>query len=157
MSTGCKKEGFGDVGDFTGTWQIVSLRIQTFDTQGRITLDSVQTNLNDAEIKNVDEYGNFNPILFDPRMSAFKPIGTLYSLGATLSATNGRMAVYFSPDIDNDRINFWCTGPGGSYSDIANVTKFEKGELHLAAVKVNSLSTSQPTLSEMHTLIMRKR
>ena len=160
LYSGCQKEPFGDIKPFVGTWQIVSLQTQTFDVQGNKITDVTKTDIGDAEIKADGEKGSFNPIIFDPQLGAFKPIATVVSAAAGSTATNGRSAIYFSPDIDNDRINFWGIGPGSSISDIGTILKFDNKELHLAAVETfagSANTTNTPTLRQMQTLIMKKR
>jgi hypothetical protein len=157
----CKKEPFGNIKTFVGTWQVVSLQTQTFDATGKMTADETKTDIGDAEIKaDESEKGNFNPIIFDPKMGAFKPIATVTANGAGSSATNGRYSVYFSPDIDNNRINFWAVGPGATYSDIATVTKCTATELEMSAVTVfpsSANNTTTPTMQYMQKLILKKK
>ena len=160
-TSSCIKEPFGKIDTFLGTWQVVSLQTQTYDTNGNKISDVTKTDIGDAEIvADPDNKGNFNPILFDPKMAAFKPISTIIGLGAGGQGTNGRRFVYFSPDIDNERINFWGIGPSTSISDMATVVKYANNELKLAAVDnfpASANNTSTPTLQTMYTLILKKR
>ena len=156
----CRKEPFGDIKSFVGTWQVVSLQTQTFDATGKMTADETKTDIGDAEIKADDGKGSFNPIIFDPKMGAFRPIATVTANGGGNSATNGRFSVYFSPDIDNDRINFWAIGPSSTYTDMATVTKYTTTDLVMSAVTTfagSANNTTTPTMQYMQTLTLKKK
>jgi hypothetical protein len=145
----CRKLN-GNVNPYLGEWN-VSLQIETFDSQGNKISDVTKTDPNKIIISEVAEEINAHPIKLNTTITEFDPIGYVLKEG------NG--GVFFSPDITNDRINFWYYGWASAISRTATIISRTNNKIVLGAVilDLNNLnSTTQNTMQAMQTLTLTK-
>lgn len=157
----CSKDKFGDITPFVGQWE-ASMRVLYFDSLGNQVADSTFPNLGTVTITKDPEEVSFNPFAFPEKVSMFAPLDYLVSSGATIgSNTGGTIAVYISPDIDNERAKFWGVSTFyGSIADLAMITKMKSNEIEFTAIKGRAVDPSDSltsTIAVKQYLMLKKK
>jgi hypothetical protein len=148
IATSCNKKT-GDIDAYLGTWN-VSLQTITYNEQGTEVSNATQSNGSIDISKDADNI-NAHPVKTNALFSNFEPVA--YVLGT------GNGGVFFSPDIYNNRINFWYYGWSSAVSKSATIISKSKNKLILGAVTnfVNgSTNTSTSSMQMMQTLTLSK-
>jgi hypothetical protein len=148
QTVSCAKKG-ADIDPYIGTWNI-SMQTTTFDEQGNIISDVTENGSQITISKDADNL-NGHPVKVSSTFSSFKPVALVLSLG------NG--GVFFSPDIHNNRINFWYYGWTSAVSETATIISRSANKLVLGAATPffgSSTTTNTNTMQMMQTLTLSK-
>ena len=149
LTAGSCNKKTGNVNWYLGEWK-VSLNEKTYNTQGEVIKDTTMTEELVISIQEDELKINANPIKLNTTMKLFKPVD--YVLGA------GNGGVFFSPDLTNDRINFWFYGSTSAISETATIITKKNNKLVLGAVYLfaNTGTTTENTIQIMQTLTLSR-
>jgi hypothetical protein len=140
----------GNVNPYLGEWK-VSLLIENYNEQGNKISEVIKTDPNTIVISEDEVKINAHPMKLNTLITEFEPIGYV--------KTQGNGGVFFSPDITNDRINFWYYGWTSAVSQTATIISRSKNKIVLGAVilDANNLnSTTLNTMKAMQTLTLTR-
>ena len=145
----CNKDT-GNIGPYLGIWH-VSLTTITYNDNGQVLSEVTESDNNTIEILEDPDKLNGHLIKTNLLMKQFEPVSYVLEKGSG--------GVFFSPDISNDRINFWYYGATSAVSKDATIISKSSQKLVLGAATLFPVSTtlpSQNSLQRMQTLTLTR-